>query len=59
MAAQQRGAAKLRQYLADRGKIVVCPGVHDGMTARMALHVGFDALYMVREGSFLTLACHN
>jgi hypothetical protein len=45
--AQGKGAAKLRQYLADPDKIVICPGVHDGLTARMALHVGFDALYMV------------
>ncbi|KAK8873140.1 Phosphoenolpyruvate/pyruvate domain-containing protein [Apiospora arundinis] len=51
MAAQQKGAAKLRQYLADPEKIVVCPGVHDGMTARMALHVGFDALYMTGAGT--------
>lgn len=45
--AQAKGAAKLREYLADPDKIVVCPGVHDGLTARMALSVGFDALYMV------------
>ncbi|KAK8049174.1 hypothetical protein PG994_010904 [Apiospora phragmitis] len=51
MAAQQKGAAKLRQFLADPEKIVVCPGVHDGITARMALHVGFDALYMTGAGT--------
>lgn len=33
--------------LAAPDKIIVCPGVHDGLTARVALSVGFDALYMV------------
>lgn len=42
-----KAAAKLREYLADPEKVVVCPGVHDGLTARVALSVGFDALYMV------------
>lgn len=40
-------AAKLRHLLADESKIVVCPGVYDGLTARIALQEGFDALYMV------------
>jgi len=30
------------------GKIVVAPGVYDGFSARVALEVGFDCLYMVR-----------
>ena len=47
MAAQLKGAAKLREYLADPDRTIVCPGVHDGLTARVALSVGFDALYMV------------
>lgn len=38
---------KLRQLLADESKIIVCPGVYDGFTARIALQEGFDALYMV------------
>ena len=29
------------------GKILVAPGVYDGFSARIALEVGFDALYMV------------
>ncbi|ORY69991.1 Pyruvate/Phosphoenolpyruvate kinase-like domain-containing protein [Pseudomassariella vexata] len=49
--AQLKGAAQLRKYLADPDKIVVCPGVHDGLTARMALNVGFDALYMTGAGT--------
>lgn len=28
--------------------MIVCPGVYDGFSARIALEVGFDALYMVR-----------
>jgi 2-methylisocitrate lyase-like PEP mutase family enzyme len=39
--------ARLRELLADENKIIVCPGVFDGLTARFALSEGFDALYMV------------
>jgi hypothetical protein len=39
-------AARLRELLA-RKKILVCPGVYDGFTARIALREGFDCLYMV------------
>ncbi|KAK9423519.1 putative Phosphoenolpyruvate/pyruvate domain-containing protein [Seiridium unicorne] len=48
---QAKGAAKLREFLANPDKIVVAPGVHDGLTARMALSVGFDALYMTGAGT--------
>lgn len=41
------GSTKLRQYLADPSKIILCPGVYDGLTTRIALKAGFDALYMV------------
>jgi hypothetical protein len=37
----------LREYLEDPDKIIVGPGVYDGLTARMALQAGFDTLYMV------------
>lgn len=40
-------ATKLRELLAEKDKIVVCPGVYDGFTARIALASGFDCLYMV------------
>ncbi|KAI1085806.1 Phosphoenolpyruvate/pyruvate domain-containing protein [Whalleya microplaca] len=49
--AQLKSATKLRQMLADPKKIIVCPGVHDGLTARVALNVGFDALYMTGAGT--------
>jgi len=38
---------KLRALLADTSKIIVCPGVYDGLTARIALNAGFECLYMV------------
>ncbi|KAI1388660.1 Phosphoenolpyruvate/pyruvate domain-containing protein [Hypoxylon trugodes] len=48
---QTKSATKLRQVLADADKIIVCPGVHDGLTARVALSIGFDALYMTGAGT--------
>jgi 2-methylisocitrate lyase-like PEP mutase family enzyme len=44
-------ASRLRQILADQGTMVVCPGVYDGLTARIALASGYEALYMVSEKS--------
>ncbi|KXJ97460.1 Pyruvate/Phosphoenolpyruvate kinase-like domain-containing protein [Microdochium bolleyi] len=52
--AVRKGAAKLREYLADPDKIVVCPGVLDGLTARVALSVGFDALYLTGAGTAIS-----
>jgi hypothetical protein len=40
-------ATKLRRFLEQSNKILFCPGVYDGFSARIALSVGFDALYMV------------
>ena len=39
-------ATKLRRFLEQSNKILPCPGVYDGFSARIALQVGFDALYM-------------
>jgi len=39
--------AKLRAMLTQDDKIIVCPGVYDGLTARIVLSEGFDCLYMV------------
>ena len=47
----QPAAAILRQMLADPDKLVLCPGVYDGFTARMALTAGFDCLYMTGAGT--------
>ena len=67
------GPAKLRQLLEDPDRIVVCPGVYDGFTARLALKAGFECLYMaslahipvhllqfiVRSRRALELQCHD
>ena len=42
---------KLRSWLAEKDRIVVCPGVYDGFTARIVLNAGFECLYMVRSKS--------
>ena len=42
-------ATRLRRHLADTNDLIVCPGVYDGFSARIALAVGFDALYMVKS----------
>lgn len=43
-------ATKLRHML-EQGddEIIVAPGVYDGFSARIALEVGFDVIYMVRS----------
>jgi 2-methylisocitrate lyase-like PEP mutase family enzyme len=43
----QTTVSKLRALLAQEHGIVVCPGVYDGFTARLALNAGFKILYMV------------
>lgn len=40
-------ATKLKRRLENTKDLIVCPGVYDGFSARIALSVGFDALYMV------------
>lgn len=41
-------ATTLRRRLEDPNDFVIAPGVYDGFSTRIALSVGFDALYMVR-----------
>ncbi|KAH8698904.1 Pyruvate/Phosphoenolpyruvate kinase-like domain-containing protein [Talaromyces proteolyticus] len=41
----------LRKQIADENGIVVCPGVYDGLSARVALHAGFKTLYMTGSGT--------
>jgi len=38
---------KLRALMEEPDKIILGPGVYDGLTARIALQAGFDCLYMV------------
>lgn len=41
------GATKLRKMLFETNQLIVCPGVYDGLSARTAMELGFNALYMV------------
>jgi hypothetical protein len=41
------GAKKLRKMIFETNQLIVCPGVYDGLSARTAIEVGFNALYMV------------
>ena len=41
------GATRLKHLLRDSNELIVCPGVYDGLSARIAMSVGFSALYMV------------
>ncbi|KAJ7590616.1 Phosphoenolpyruvate/pyruvate domain-containing protein [Mycena floridula] len=49
-----RGSTRLRKLLEDPKHLVVAPGVFDGMTARSALGVGFEALYMTGAGTSMS-----
>lgn len=42
------GASKLKHMLEKTDELIVCPGVYDGLSARVAMEVGFDAMYMVQ-----------
>ncbi|KAL4890048.1 Pyruvate/Phosphoenolpyruvate kinase-like domain-containing protein [Aspergillus ambiguus] len=44
-------ATKLRRSLEDPQSFIAAPGVYDGLSARIALSVGFDALYMTGAGT--------
>lgn len=50
-AAPVSAAKRLRQLLFDSNKIIVAPGVYDGFSARIALEVGFECLYMTGAGT--------
>lgn len=41
------GATKLRKMIFETNELIVCPGVYDGLSARTAIEVGFNAMYMV------------
>lgn len=44
-------ATRLKKRIEETDELIVCPGVYDGFSARIALHVGFTALYMVISSS--------
>ena len=41
------GSSKLRKQLRDSDELIICPGVYDGLSARIAINMGFKAMYMV------------
>ncbi|KAF5137871.1 2,3-dimethylmalate lyase [Metarhizium anisopliae] len=45
------GATKLRKMLSETNELVVCPGVYDGLSARTAIELGFNAMYMTGAGT--------
>lgn len=45
--------ARLREHLARDG-LLVCPGVHDPLTAAVADFIGFDTIYMTGYGTSLS-----
>ncbi|GAM42618.1 carboxyphosphonoenolpyruvate phosphonomutase [Talaromyces pinophilus] len=45
------GATKLRRMLNETDELIVCPGVYDGLSARIALQLGFSAMYMTGAGT--------
>lgn len=44
-------STRLRKMLTETDDLIVCPGVYDGLSARIALDVGFDALCMTGAGT--------
>lgn len=42
---------RLRHMIKNLNHILVCPGVYDGLSARIALEVGFEGLYMTGAGT--------
>jgi 2-methylisocitrate lyase-like PEP mutase family enzyme len=46
---RENAASKLRSMIQSPGQIILAPGVYDGFSARIALGVGFEAIYMVRK----------
>ncbi|KAK5046835.1 hypothetical protein LTR84_007189 [Exophiala bonariae] len=48
------GGKRLRELLKDPSKVVVCPGVFEGLTARLAIAAGFDAMYMTGAGTSMS-----
>ena len=53
------GATKLKRLLEETSDLIVCPGVYDGLSARVALEVGFNALYMVCHSRPLSRTFHK
>jgi len=48
-------SVSLREQLEDRNKIIVLPGVFDALSAKIAEHVGFEAMFQTGYGSSAAL----
>jgi carboxyvinyl-carboxyphosphonate phosphorylmutase len=48
-------SGSLREQLEDRNKIIVLPGVFDALSAKIAEHVGFEAMFQTGYGSSAAL----
>jgi 2-methylisocitrate lyase-like PEP mutase family enzyme len=44
-----------QEWLAGQRQFILAPGVYDGLTAKIAGHIGFDALYMTGFGTAASL----
>ncbi|KAJ5413756.1 Isocitrate lyase [Penicillium cosmopolitanum] len=44
-------ASKLRRMLKDSKDLIICPGVYDGLSARIAMELGFKSMYMTGAGT--------
>lgn len=51
-------ATKLRRVVEDPNAFLLCPGVYDGFSARIALQVGFEGLYMTGAGTSASVLGH-
>ena len=48
---QAPASTRLRHMIKYLDRIIMCPGVYNGLSARIALHVGFDGMYMTGAGT--------
>ncbi|KAL9095150.1 MAG: hypothetical protein Q9163_006526, partial [Psora crenata] len=44
-------ATRLKERIEKTNDLIVCPGVYDGLSARIAMSVGFKTLYMTGAGT--------
>lgn len=44
-------STRLRHMIKNLDHILVCPGVYDGLSARIALSIGFEGMYMTGAGT--------
>jgi 2,3-dimethylmalate lyase len=52
---ERKSMPTLREMLEDKNKIIVLPGVFDALSAKIAEHVGFEAMFQTGYGSSAAL----